>query len=287
MAALNLKTRYLSGPDVPGSPDRRARNRVNARNLNRWNHSFSIGQHLAICLAMLLFVVVLAGCPHYSSGLPPSLRLDHLEPDQPARGILHKVLPDQSLLLIAKAYNVDLQVLAEVNNLRPPYAIKADSNLFIPGASQAVRVEPSKAEPQEKSEVKDFTGVLSWPVEGKIVSEFGVRGGTQYNGITIQAPEGSPVRASGNGRVGHLGTIPGYGNTVLIEHPNRLVSVYAHLKEFKIAAGDTVRNGQIIGTVGSSGRSEGPTLYYEVRSKSKPRNPLFFMDRKAENKEPG
>jgi murein DD-endopeptidase MepM/ murein hydrolase activator NlpD len=196
-------------------------------------------------------------------------------------------LPDQSLLLIAKAYNVDLQVLAEVNNLRPPYAIKADSNLFIPGASQAVRVEPSKAEPQEKTEVKDFTGVLSWPVEGKIVSEFGVRGGTQYNGITIQAPEGSPVRASGNGRVGHLGTIPGYGNTVLIEHPNRLVSVYAHLKEFKIAAGDTVRNGQIIGTVGSSGRSEGPTLYYEVRSKSKPRNPLFFMDRKAENKEPG
>lgn len=284
MAALELKTRLLSDP---GSPDRGVPNRSDAR--NRRNRIIVIAQQLAIGLALLVLTAFLTGCPHYSSGLPPSLRLDHLEPDQPARGVLHKVLPNQSLFLIAKAYNIDLQALAEVNNLRPPYVIKADSNLFIPGASQAMQIEPVKTERQEKekAEVKDFTGLLSWPVEGKIISEFGVRGGTQYNGITLQAPEGSPVRASGNGRVGHVGTITLFGNVVLIEHPNNLVTVYAHLKEIKVAAGDTVKNGQIIGTVGSSGRSEGPTLYYEVRSKKKPRNPLFFMDRKAENKETG
>ncbi|AFM24456.1 membrane-bound metallopeptidase [Desulfomonile tiedjei DSM 6799] len=286
MAALNLKSRFHSGPDAPGSPDRGVPNRLDARNLIRRNR---IGQQLAMGIALFLLTAFLSGCPHYSSGLPPSLRLDHLEPDQPARGILHKVLPDQNLLSIAKAYNIDLQALAEVNNLRPPYMIKADSSLFIPGASQVMPVESAKTEPQEKekTEVRDFTGLLSWPVEGKIISEFGVRGGTQYNGITIQAPEGSPVRASGNGRVGHVGTITLFGNVVLIEHPNNLVTVYAHLKEIKVTAGDTVKNGQIIGTVGSSGRSEGPTLYYEVRSRKKPRNPLFFMDRKAEVKETG
>lgn len=283
MAALELTTRLLSGPNAPGSPDRGVPNRLDARNPRK--RIVVLAQQLAMGLALF----VLTGCPHYSSGLPPSLRLDHLEPDQPARGVLHKVLPNQSLLLIAKAYNIDLQALAEVNNLRPPYVIKADSNLFIPGASQAMQVEPAKMEHQEKekAEVKDFTGLLSWPVEGKIISAFGVRGGTQYNGITIQAPEGSPVRASGSGRVGHVGTITLFGNVVLIEHPNNLVTVYAHLKEIKVATGDTVKNGQIIGTVGSSGRSEGPTLYYEVRSKKKPRNPLFFMDRKTENKETG
>ncbi len=287
MAALKLKTKLLSGPNAPGSPDRGVPNRLDAR--NRRKRIVVLAHQLAMGLALFVLTAFLTGCPHYSSGLPPSLRLDHLEPDQPARGVLHKVLPNQSLLLIAKAYNIDLQALAEVNNLRPPYVIKADSNLFIPGASQAMQVEPAKTEHQEKekAEVKDFTGLLSWPVEGKIISAFGVRGGTQYNGITIQAPEGSPVRASGSGRVGHVGTITLFGNVVLIEHPNNLVTVYAHLKEIRVATGDTVKNGQIIGTVGSSGRSEGPTLYYEVRSKKKPRNPLFFMDRKAENKETG
>ncbi|MBI5250363.1 MAG: peptidoglycan DD-metalloendopeptidase family protein [Desulfomonile tiedjei] len=188
----------------------------------------------------------------------------------------------ESLSGIAKAYGVDLQVLAEVNNLRPPYVIKTGSNIFVPGVSEAKKVEPTPAASQEKLEVKDFSGILGWPVEGKIISEFGVRGGTQYNGITIQAPESTPVKAAAGGRVGHVGTIPGYGNVVLMEHANRMVTVYAHLKDIKVAGGDTVNRSHVIGTVGTSGRAEEPTLYFEVRSKSKPRNPLFFLDRKPD-----
>lgn len=242
---------------------------------------------LAKLAAMLMIMAALSGCPHYNSGLPPSLRIPALKQDTPATGVFHTVMHQESLSSIAKAYGVDLQVLAEVNNLKPPYVIKADAKIFIPGESEVKKVEPAPVNVQEKPQVKDFSGALAWPVEGKIISEFGVRGGTQYNGITIQAPEGAPVRAAAGGRVGHVGAIPGLGNVVLMEHANRMVTVYAHLKEIKVAAGDTIHAGHVVGAVGTSGRAEGPALYFEVRSKSKPRNPLFFLDRRSDTNEAG
>ena len=66
-----------------------------------------------------------------------------------------------------------------------------------------------------------------------------------------------------------------------MEHANRLVTVYAHLKEIRVANDQSVKRGEIIGTVGTSGRVETPSLYFEVRSRSKPRNPLFFLGRRA------
>jgi murein DD-endopeptidase MepM/ murein hydrolase activator NlpD len=118
-------------------------------------------------------------------------------------------------------------------------------------------------------------------VEGRIVAEFGVKRGVQHNGVSIEAAEGAPVMAVQDGKVGHVGSIPGYGNVILIEHQNRLVTVYAHLKEMKVSPGKTVKQGSIIATVGSTGRTDQPQLYFEIRSKSKPRNPLFFLKKKT------
>lgn len=237
--------------------------------------------------AAVIITAALSGCPHYNSGLPPSLRLPALKRDTPAAGVFHTVMQQESLSAIAKTYGVDLQVLAEVNNLKPPYVIKVDSRIFIPGESEVRKVEPAPVNSQEKPQVKDFSGALAWPVVGKITSEFGVRGGTQYNGITIQAPEGTPVRAAAGGLVGHVGTISGLGNVVLMEHANRIVTIYAHLKEIKVASGDTIPTGHVVGTVGTSGRAEEPALYFEVRSKRKPRNPRFFLDRRSDMNETG
>lgn len=236
-------------------------------------------------IAALSVALISSGCPHYSTGLPPSLRLPPLKQDVPASGVFHSVTLNETLSAISKAYGVDLQVLAEVNNLRPPYVIRAESKIFIPGASETRKVESSPAMIDEKPKVQDFSGVLAWPVDGKIISEFGVRGGTQHNGISIQAAEGTPVRAAAGGRVGHVGALPGYGNVVLMEHANRMVTVYAHLKDMKVAAGDTLDRGRVIGTVGMSGRAETPNLHFEVRSKSEPRNPLFFLERKPDSNE--
>lgn len=230
----------------------------------------------------MLFLAILAGgCPHISSGLPPSVRLPPLEPVRPAAGVYHTVQQDENLGGIAKTYEIEPQQLAEVNNLRPPYVIKQSSRVFVPGASQVKPVDANKAPPPLEPRVEEFTGILSWPVEGRVVSEFGVRDGLQHNGIVIEAAEGTPVSAAAEGKVGYVGQISGRVKVVLIEHPNRMVTVYAHLGEIRAAEGQLIKRGEIIGAVGSSGRVDSPSLYFEVRSRSNPRNPLFFLPPRA------
>lgn len=230
-------------------------------------------------LLIPLLLTSLAACPHYNAGLPPNLRLPEIQPSLPATGVYHSVKQNENLSAIANAYQVNPQHLAEVNNLKPPYDPRKDSKIFIPGASRVKEVRTASRSLPRESGVEAFTGLLSWPVKGKIVSEFGVRNGTQHNGITVQAPEGTPVRTAGRGKVGHVGKIAGYGNVVLVEHPNRLVTVYGHLKDIRVKVGSSVNKGQIVAAVGRSGRASTPSLYFEVRSRSKPRNPLFFLDR--------
>jgi murein DD-endopeptidase MepM/ murein hydrolase activator NlpD len=229
----------------------------------------------------ILVTMCLVGCPHmHNTGLPPSVRIPVLEPNKPASGIRHTVSRDESLAGIAGAYQIDQQYLAEVNNLAPPYSVKAHSNVFIPGAASVKPLDLTRKPIQQKTKVEDFSGILAWPVHGKIITHFGVKDGIQHDGILIKAPEGVAVRSAGDGKVGYVGAIPGYGNTVLVDHPGRLVTVYAHLKESRTAVGKTVKKGEIIGTLGKSGRVETPSLYFEVRSRTKPRNPLFFLDRR-------
>lgn len=232
-------------------------------------------------LFLLVAAVTVAGCPHLNTGLPPSLQLPLLQQNSPASGSYHVVARDETLWGIATTYRVDLQALAEVNNLKPPYTLNPGAKLFIPGAAGPKLVERSSPAVMDEPTVEDFSGLLAWPVRGMIVSEFGVRGGTQYNGIGIKAEEGTSVRAAASGRVGYVGSIPLYGNVVLIEHPNRLVTVYGHLKDIRVENSKVVERNEVIGTVGTSGRANAPLLYFEVRSRSKPRNPRFFLDQKA------
>jgi murein DD-endopeptidase MepM/ murein hydrolase activator NlpD len=233
----------------------------------------------------LLMAATASGCLQVNSGIPPGLQLPYLRYNNPASGVYHVVKRDESLSTIAKNYGVMLQTLAEVNNLKPPYKIKGNDKLFIPSTARTKKVETTSSTAVEKQTVKNFSGVLDWPVKGKIISEFGVRDDKQYNGIEIQADEGTPVKAAASGRVGYVGSLGTYGNIVLIEHPNRLVTVYGHLKEILVKNDAVVKRKDIIGTVGTSGRADVPSLYFAVTSRAgisrkKFRNPLFFLDRK-------
>ena len=78
-----------------------------------------------------------------------------------------------------------------------------------------------------------------------------------------------------------MGARQGYGNIILIEHADRNLTVYAHLRETNVSKGRAVSRGEVIGTIGRSGLPEKSALYFEVRSHSKPRNPRFFLDRQA------
>jgi murein DD-endopeptidase MepM/ murein hydrolase activator NlpD len=112
---------------------------------------------------------------------------------------------------------------------------------------------------------------LGLPVQGRITSGFGVRAdpltgaSMPHPGLDVGAVEGTPIRASAGGVVKFAGPKGGYGNAVEIDHGHGLVTVYAHASELLVSTGDSVEAGQSIARVGSTGRSTGPHLHFEVR----------------------
>ena len=134
-----------------------------------------------------------------------------------------------------------------------------------------------------------FDGLLTLPVRrplsfaNDITSGFGMRTDpfigslAMHAGIDFQADSGTPVRATANGRVVEAKRNGGYGNMVDIEHESGLTTRYAHLSSIGVSAGDHVRVGDVIGRVGSTGRSTGPHLHYETRLNGDPINPIRFI----------
>ncbi len=126
---------------------------------------------------------------------------------------------------------------------------------------------------------------LDWPVQGKIVKQFGehkdsVYGIPFYNpGIDIAAPLGTNVVVPYDGVVVLARSVRGYGNTVIIDHQNSMITVYAHLQSIAVKAGDKVRKGDVLGKVGNSGLTEQPVLHFEVRigKDAKEDNPLRWL----------
>ena len=127
---------------------------------------------------------------------------------------------------------------------------------------------------------------LRKPVAGDIdeSSPFGVRmdpsvhEAAMHTGIDFRGDTGDPIRATAAGTVTIAGSSGGYGKMVEIDHGNGLVTRYGHLSEIDVAVGDTVRAGGIVGELGSTGRSTGPHLHYEVRVKGEAVNPQKFLD---------
>lgn len=126
-------------------------------------------------------------------------------------------------------------------------------------------------------------GYLAKPVSGPIVGRFGVRIHEQFgtktrsNGIEIAVSLGAPVRNVAGGTVRFIGEFIGYGRVVIVDHGDRYHSLYAHLASFQVAKGDVVRKGQILGTVGTSGLSDRPTLHFEVRYKGAAIDPMGWL----------
>lgn len=142
-------------------------------------------------------------------------------------------------------------------------------------------------QPQVKGSVPSL-----YPVEMQYArksSGFGSRGApvkgasTNHKGVDLAAPIGTPIYVTGDGVVTRAGWANGYGKVVYVDHGNGIETRYAHMSGFATEAGTPVRKGDLIGYVGSTGRSSGPHLHYEVRIDGVAQNPTSFMVEMREN----
>jgi murein DD-endopeptidase MepM/ murein hydrolase activator NlpD len=125
-----------------------------------------------------------------------------------------------------------------------------------------------------------------WPVEGSLTSTFGERFGRMHFGVDIAAASGTPILAAASGRVLFVGSRGEYGSTTVIGHGGGIVTVYAHQSSCSPQSGDLVECGDIIGLVGSSGRSTGPHLHFETRTNGVSEDPFEFYARMRQGTHP-
>ncbi len=132
-------------------------------------------------------------------------------------------------------------------------------------------------------DIADKKGFLKKPVGGKILNKFGKRRDKEYNtfivynGINIRAAKGTPVRAVFAGKVLFAGSLDGYGNLLILGHGKDYHSLYGHLDEILTRVGHSIRKDQIIGRSGDTGSLMGETLYFEIRHKGKPVEPVSWF----------
>lgn len=127
------------------------------------------------------------------------------------------------------------------------------------------------------------SGAMGYPSDGVITSDFGYRvhpilGYARFHdGVDFGADYGSPIWAAKDGVVIFAGWYGGYGQAVIIDHGNNVTTLYGHTSEIYVSEGETVRRGQIIAAVGSTGLSTGPHLHFEVRLSGEPTNPMNYL----------
>ncbi len=122
-------------------------------------------------------------------------------------------------------------------------------------------------------------GKLAWPVDGKLRRLYGrrkPRSDLRWQGVVIEAENGSDVRAVSHGRVAFADWLRGFGNLIIIDHGDAYLSLYGHNESLFKAAGDWVEAGEVIASVGASGGQPRPALYFEIRKRGKPQNPTAW-----------
>jgi septal ring factor EnvC (AmiA/AmiB activator) len=152
------------------------------------------------------------------------------------------------------------------------------------------RGESSAKDPAETSlDIRDdgrferLRGKLPWPANGTLASGFGRQTHPRFQtvtfnrGIEISAPYGRDIMAVADGTVIYADWFKGYGRLVILDHGSGYFTLYAHASDIRVKTGDTVSGGQAIAQVGDSGSLEGPQLYFELRHKGKPQDPLAWL----------
>jgi lipoprotein NlpD len=238
--------------------------------------STSSMQSRSIIIGIALMLASMAGCSWKTAAPPPSAvkKID---------GIHHVVKAGENLFRIGKAYDVPFEELARLNGIREPSQIRVGQSVFIPGATRQLSVgiitptdSPAVARSVPAPMEPAGDGLL-WPVSGLINSSFGPRGASFHDGVDIAAEEGTSIAAVERGEVVYADQLRGYGNIVIIRHAGAIASVYAHNQVNLVREGQLVGRGEVIAKVGSTGRTTGPHLHFEIRKNNAAQDPLRYL----------
>jgi len=189
-------------------------------------------------------------------------------------GVFHKVKKGQTLSNISRAYNVSVEKIIEDKNISKPKKLLAGREIFIPGA---------RLLPATKEYLLGGIGFIRPVRTGWLSSGYGYRRDPFskkirfHTGVDIASYQGTPVRASKSGKVIYSGWVRGYGNMIVIKHTGGYTTKYGHNLRNLVSKGMYVRQGQIIALVGSSGRSKGSHLHFEICKNGRPVNPASFI----------
>lgn len=201
------------------------------------------------------------------------------------------IIPGRADLLATKAPTqiasaAPAALAAPAQTLQPaPNALQAAAPASAPVAAPA-QPAPAQAAPTQMANAPAAAAPAAepamsgsdkfrWPASGRVLVDFASSKGT---GINIEVPEGSSVKAAENGTVIYVGSgVEGYGNLILIRHPNGYVSAYAHLQSMTVAKGAVVGRGDTIGAAGMTGSVTKPQLHFELRKGATPVDPMPLL----------
>jgi len=173
---------------------------------------------------------------------------------------------------VLKNNNSDSVRISDFNLNELSFYSRADENLLFPPVS--LDSIPTSFNLLLEN---DYLSFYFAPFKGVVTSNFGWREGRLHKGIDIDLEKGDKVSASFDGKVRFAKKQGGFGNVVILMHPNGLETVYAHLSKIKVKEGDIVLSGQTIGLGGNTGHSTGSHLHFELRYKGHPLNPAAFI----------
>ena len=194
----------------------------------------------------------------------------------PANGPMRLVIGDDGQISVVNIPKSSAPRVPKMPDLDHPFGAHLIKNPVEP----IPPYDPSRLYPKFQRNVNQ---AMMWPVDGKVSSPFGPRGKRRHTGIDIPMPPGTPIMAARDGVVAKTGNnstmgFRGYGNFVLVDHGNGIKTLYAHCLNVNVRAGQHLRQGQVVATVGRTGRASTDHLHFEVRINDKPVNPMPYLE---------